>query len=245
MLEITSTSKGLLIPRMTESDKGNISPTATGLLIYQTDGTTGFYYYTGSTWTLLKAGSTSINDLTDGIADSYSVYLGSGSGISNINYGYNVGIGINTLNSSNIGEQNVAIGYEALVNNEGSVNTAVGQRSMEKNSTGHHNVGIGTHANRYNEEGSRNVIIGYQAGHGLSLHDKSDCVFIGFQAGYNEETSNKLYIDNSNTASPLIYGDFDSDLLRINGSLNINSAFTFPTTDGTNGQVLKQMVVVF
>jgi len=81
MLEITSTSKGLLIPRMTESDKGNISPTATGLLIYQTDGTTGFYYYTGSTWTLLKAGSTSINDLTDGIADSYSVYLGSGSGI--------------------------------------------------------------------------------------------------------------------------------------------------------------------
>jgi hypothetical protein len=49
-LDITSTTAGLLTPRMTESQRDAISPAATGLLVYQTDGTTGFYYYNGSSW---------------------------------------------------------------------------------------------------------------------------------------------------------------------------------------------------
>jgi len=49
-LDITSTTKGLLIPRMTETQRDAISPAATGLMIYQTDGTAGFYYYNGSSW---------------------------------------------------------------------------------------------------------------------------------------------------------------------------------------------------
>ena len=44
---------------------------------------------------------------------------------------------------------------------------------------------------------------------------------------------------NSNSATPLIYGDFDSDMLRVNGILDINSAYQFPTIDGTSGQVLQ------
>ena len=50
-LDITSTTGGLLIPRMTETQRNAISSTATGLMIYQTDGTEGFYYYNGSSWT--------------------------------------------------------------------------------------------------------------------------------------------------------------------------------------------------
>lgn len=50
-LDITSTTKGLLIPRMTETQRDAISQAATGLMIYQTDGTVGFYYYNGSSWT--------------------------------------------------------------------------------------------------------------------------------------------------------------------------------------------------
>jgi len=38
--------------------------------------------------------------------------------------------------------------------------------------------------------------------------------FIGYQSGFNESGSNKLYIDNSNTTTPLIYGDFSKDSLR-------------------------------
>jgi len=49
-LDITSTTKGLLMPRMTETQRDAISSPATGLMIYQTDGTAGFYYYNGSSW---------------------------------------------------------------------------------------------------------------------------------------------------------------------------------------------------
>ena len=48
-LEITATDKGLLIPRMTSSQKGNIATPANGLFIYQTDGVVGFYVNTGTT----------------------------------------------------------------------------------------------------------------------------------------------------------------------------------------------------
>ena len=49
-LDITSTTGGLLVPRMTETQRDAISSPATGLMIYQIDGTVGFYYYNGSSW---------------------------------------------------------------------------------------------------------------------------------------------------------------------------------------------------
>ena len=49
-LDITSTTAGFLMPRMTETQRDDINPAATGLMIYQTDGTAGFYYYNGSSW---------------------------------------------------------------------------------------------------------------------------------------------------------------------------------------------------
>lgn len=49
-LEIVSTSKGMLIPRMTQTQKVAIATPATGLLIYQTDAIPGFYYYNGTAW---------------------------------------------------------------------------------------------------------------------------------------------------------------------------------------------------
>ena len=50
LLEMVSTSKGLLIPRMTIAQRNAIATPATGLLIYLTDGTKGFYYYSGTGW---------------------------------------------------------------------------------------------------------------------------------------------------------------------------------------------------
>lgn len=51
MLDVSSITKGLLAPRMTLAQRNAIPSPATGLLIYQTDNTPGFYYYNGTTWT--------------------------------------------------------------------------------------------------------------------------------------------------------------------------------------------------
>ena len=54
MLDVSSVTKGLLAPRMTAAQKNAIVAPATGLLVYQTDNTPGFYYYSGSAWITLQ-----------------------------------------------------------------------------------------------------------------------------------------------------------------------------------------------
>ena len=67
-LDITSTTGGILVPRMTETQRDAITSAATGLMIYQTDGTPGFYYYNGISWGEVGATSTtySIGDIVNG-----------------------------------------------------------------------------------------------------------------------------------------------------------------------------------
>lgn len=55
MLDVSSTTSGLLLPRMTKAQRDAIASPATGLLIYQTDNVPGFYYYNGSQWVSLVA----------------------------------------------------------------------------------------------------------------------------------------------------------------------------------------------
>lgn len=57
-LDITSTDKGALMPRLTAAQRTSIGSPAAGLLVYQTDEASGFYYYTGSAWTNLTTGGT-------------------------------------------------------------------------------------------------------------------------------------------------------------------------------------------
>lgn len=47
---IQGTKKGLLLPRMTEMEKNAIPLPAESLIIYQTDGDKGFWYYDGAVW---------------------------------------------------------------------------------------------------------------------------------------------------------------------------------------------------
>lgn len=81
-LDVSSTSKGLLIPRMTEAQKGQIANPATGLLIWQTDGTPGFYYNGGTPqgpkWYMLSIADESEWKLTgNNNVDSATHFLGS------------------------------------------------------------------------------------------------------------------------------------------------------------------------
>jgi hypothetical protein len=48
MLDVNSTTKGVLFPRMTEAQRIAMASPATGLLVYQTNETFGFYYNAGT-----------------------------------------------------------------------------------------------------------------------------------------------------------------------------------------------------
>lgn len=63
ILELRSSSKGMLLPRMTTTERDNITSPATGLMIYNT--TTGkFNYYNGSSWVVFFAGTAGVNSIT-------------------------------------------------------------------------------------------------------------------------------------------------------------------------------------
>jgi len=57
ILDVKSTNKGVLIPRMTSSQRNSISSPATGLLVFDSN-TKGFWFYNGSAWTDLSSSST-------------------------------------------------------------------------------------------------------------------------------------------------------------------------------------------
>ena len=54
ILDVKSTTKGMLAPRMTAAQRSAITSPANGLLVYQTDGATGFYYYNGAIWVAVQ-----------------------------------------------------------------------------------------------------------------------------------------------------------------------------------------------
>ena len=53
-LDVSSTTKGFLVPRMTSSQRLNIVSPASGLLLYQTNAPICFYYYSEGNWKLLE-----------------------------------------------------------------------------------------------------------------------------------------------------------------------------------------------
>ncbi|MDP1810964.1 MAG: hypothetical protein Q8K66_06115 [Sediminibacterium sp.] len=64
VLDLKSTTKGFLPPRVTAAQKDAISSPATGLMVYQTDGIAGYYLWTGTVWDLLVSGLGGVNPVS-------------------------------------------------------------------------------------------------------------------------------------------------------------------------------------
>ena len=128
-----------------------------------------------------------------------------------------------------IGWNNLMMGYETCANCDnidGSV--LLGSRVADEQSFGFQNIFIGTNAADSLRFGSKNTLLGYRVGGNLKGGD--DNIFIGNQAGpaFDSQidsliSNNRLYIDVQSSNEPLIYGEFDNDLVRVNGLLSSRS----------------------
>lgn len=100
ILDLTSTTKGFLLPRMTEVQRDAISSPTTGLEIYNTT-TNKIDFYNGSSWAAIGSGSGTVTSVavsgTDGIdVDSGSPITGSGTitlGINSATLASHLGLG--------------------------------------------------------------------------------------------------------------------------------------------------------
>jgi hypothetical protein len=174
-LEIRSTGKGFLMPRMTEAQRNSIPSPAKGLLVYQTNGITGFYFYSGTAWKLLNAetgANTSLSNLSNVSINTSlvprvpaSVDLGGSShdwkdlwlsgqvwcggfGVLKVNY------------DPNHGKDNISVGGFSIQNDERTHNSiAIGIGALFNNS-GNGNIGIGGIAMSQIFYGENNVGLG-------------------------------------------------------------------------------------
>ncbi len=152
-----------------------------------------------------------------------------------------VAIGSDALGSATTAQNNVAIGNSAGYSNIGSGNVYLGYSTgyTGGTDTGNGNTFIGAEVANSSTgvTGSESVVIGFQAGialaggfntiiggeAGSALTGGTGNVFLGAHAGAAETGSNKLYIDNTNTATPLIGGDFMARTVALSGTVSIGT----------------------
>ncbi|WP_293870876.1 hypothetical protein [Flavobacterium sp.] len=189
----------------------------------------------------VAVGDVALSSNTTGIEN---VAIGVGALFSNSTNSSNVAVGRNAL-TANTADFNTAVGDRALnTNSNGTLNTAIGVNSLFQNTLGNNNTSAGVQSLRSNTTGNNNSAFGYQSF--FSNISGIGNLGLGYQAGYNETGSNKLYIENSNADAnnALIYGEFDNNIVRINGTLQISNpasapGYSLPIVRGTAGQFLQ------
>lgn len=194
-LDVTSSSKGFLPPRMTESERTSISSPATGLIVYQTDGTKGLYVYSGSAWIPQASW------YTNSASPSSSFIFVTPSGVTS-DAQSNFGIGSNSLNSLTSGDNNTSFGYDAAksITSNGN-NTAIGSSALSA-TTGTGNTAIGKSSGTTNVSGSYNTFLGTSAD--ATANNLSNATALGY--GAEVTTSNGIQLGNSNVTQVTTYG---------------------------------------
>lgn len=174
ILTANSTDKGFLPPRMTAAQRTNISQPATGLLVYQSDGTKGLYAFDGSSWhhqtdwysntastpSVFSQAKPANIDATGAVAN---IGIGSGSLAGLTDGDNNVALGVNGLNDITTAGNSTAIGYGALSTTTGAGNSALGYNAGTNNITGSNNTFIGSGTSALGTGLTNATAIGYGA----------------------------------------------------------------------------------
>lgn len=168
----------------------------------------------------IGVGTSALNISNTGTGNSAfgnSTLASNTSGTMNTAVGSDAGKYISGAGASN----NVLIGASAGagVSNTAGDNTFVGYSSGIAVTTGNQNTFVGKNSGLVVSSGSQNTFLGVGAGGNIST--MSGNIAIGFGAGPTSNQSNKLYINNSMSDSPLIFGDFSSGVVNINGKLGL------------------------
>ncbi|HYK45340.1 MAG TPA: tail fiber domain-containing protein [Parafilimonas sp.] len=225
LLEVKSTTKGILVPRVTKNQRDAIATPATGLLIYQTNSTPGFYYYSGTAWTAISAkpgwsltGNAGTISGTNflGTTDAQPLMFK----VSNKKSG---------LIDFDVAKANTAFGYRSLFSNTtGFSHTAYGYAALYSDSTGYCNTAVGYMALYMNLRSGRNTAIGYQA---LFSNDGDGNVANGFNALY----SNTSGVQNTADGTYALYNNITGCWNAAGGfnALTSNTSGFYNTAYGT------------
>lgn len=177
LLDVKSTDKGILIPRMTKGQRNSIASPAIGLLVFQVaPDSLGFYYYTGINWLWLATANSTVAWSTTGNAgtDTAVNFLGTTTNMP-IRFRQNNGwigqfnrnqqnyfIGSGAGQGTTTGTGNTAYGDSALAaNTTSSDNSAFGANTLKRNTSGFGNTAFGSQVLRSNTTGISNTAMGY------------------------------------------------------------------------------------
>jgi hypothetical protein len=222
LLDLSSTSRGFLAPRMSEAQRNAIASPATGLIIYQTDGVQGLYYFNAS-WKPITPdiglfANKSLSNLTSPTAVNVHLLPGvnNTTDIGSSSFGWrslylteavymnglrflsadgmtNTFTGIQAGISNAGGMNNTANGYQALFSNtSGNGNVAVGFTSLALNTIGENNIAVGSNAMRNNTQGYNNIAIGVNALYNNTTSERN--IAIGHEALYNNNAQSNMAI---------------------------------------------------
>jgi hypothetical protein len=194
MLDVSSTTKGILVPRMSSAQRAAIATPANGLLVYD-NSLNQFYYYNGTAWLALPTsnaagsgwllgGNSGTNPATNfiGTTDAQPLkFKIDNTPAGEISSNSNTSLGINT-NINSGGAQNTGVGGYSLTNVTGLANTALGYSSLYSNVGGNNNTAVGANALTSNASGYSNVALGHSALYNNGITNNN--VAVGDSAGY-------------------------------------------------------------
>ncbi len=175
ILDVQSTTKGFLMPRMTTLQRTAIASPAAGLKVFDTD-TKTFWFYNGSVWLSITAGTTGWNLTGNTGTNSTTHFIGTTDEqplrfrINNLWAGElhptsgNIFLGVGAGQTNAAGQANTAIGeYALFTNTDGNFNAASGYYALTANTNGYNNTAHGAYALYNNTLGVSNTAVGRNA----------------------------------------------------------------------------------